>query len=376
LIKFGQNSAIHFKEITRMKILFGIPDYTHRELVNLEIDGIRALIPNCHTIHYGPVYSKKGFINKFFTTITNSYSIKKAIINNKYDLLFLNTAFDFNAIVRDCITLFILKPLKTKFFLKFHGTDIFLLDNLGWYKKMLVNWLLNTAHGVGVLSSEEKNAFLRIGYSEQKVFVVKNPVNPALYVKGINFKKKMGIADPTFVFIFCGRFLAFKGMMDVLKALKIVVPEFQHTHLFCIGDGPEMSKAQKFVTQNDLESFVTFTGFISEIEIRNFYTNADALVFPSSHEGFPMVVFQSLAAGIPIITTRITAAADYLDEPDNVLWVEPNNPVQLAESMIKLLTDDNLVKKMRNNNLLKCQKFTTDKNAPEYFSIFEKLINK
>lgn len=359
-----------------MKILFGIPDLTHRELANLEIDGIKALIPDCHTIHYGPVHSKRGLINKIIFTIKNALSIKKALKNNKYDLLFLNTAFNFTAIVRDCITLFILKNQKTKFFLKFHGADIVLLEKLGVYK-MLVNWLLNTAHGVGVLSSEEKNAFLLRGFQEQKVFIVKNPVNPALYVKDINFKNTMGLADPTFIFIFCGRFIAFKGLMDVLNALKIVVSEFQYTHLFCIGDGPEMSKAQKFVTHNELNSFVTFTGFISEIETRNFYSNADALVFPSSHpEGFPMVVFQSLAAGIPIITTRIRASADYLKEPDNVLWGEPHNPVQIAESMIKLLTDNALVNRMKSNNVIKAYQFTTEKNALEYMSIFEKLIKE
>lgn len=357
-----------------MKILFGIPDLTHRELANMEIDGIKALIPDCHTIHYGPVHSKRGFMNKIIITIKNAYSIKKALKNNKYDLLFLNTAFDFNAIVRDCITLFILKNQKTKFFLKFHGADIVLLKNLGGYKKMLVNWLLSTVHGIGVLSSEEKNAFLSRGFQEQKVFVVKNPINPALYVKDTNFRSKMALDHQTFIFIFCARFLPFKGMMDVLEALKIVRTRFQNIHLFCIGDGPEMNKAKLFVTHNDLNSFVTFTGFIAETETQYYYTNADALVFPSSHEGFPMVVFQSLAAGIPIITTRITAAADYLAEPDNVLWVEPHNPVQIAESMIKLLTDNALVNKMKSNNVIKAHQFTTDKNALEYLGIFETLI--
>jgi glycosyltransferase involved in cell wall biosynthesis len=359
-----------------MKILFGIPDYAHRELVNLEIEGIKSLVPQCHTVLYGPVYSKRGLINKFHTTINNALHIKKALATNNYDLLFLNTAFDLNAIIRDCITLYILKPIITKIFLKFHGADIVLLDNLGWYKKIFVSWLLNRVHGVGVLSNEEKNAFLRRGFSNRKIFVVKNPVNPALYKKDVNFRCKMGLSDLTFIFIFCGRFLEFKGLMDVLKALKVVVNEFKYSHLFCIGDGPEMIKALKFVSENGLNSFVTFTGFISEVEMQKFYSNADALVFPSRHEGFPMVVFQSLAAGVPIITTRITAASDYLIEPDNVLWVDYNSPVQVANSMKRLLKDSNLIKKMRTNNYLKSHEFTTNKNAQEYFSIFNKLIKE
>lgn len=357
-----------------MKILFGIPDHSHRELVNLEIDGIRTLIPHCDTIHYGPVYSKNGFINKIINTITNSSLINKALKNNKYDLLFLNTAFDFNAIVRDCITLLFIKHQKTKIFLKFHGSDLVLIENLKGYRKLLVNWLINSVHGVGVFSSEEKNSFLRIGFSEQKIFIVKNPVNPALYVKDINFKTSMGIIDKTFTFIFCGRFFSFKGLMDVLKALKFILLRFKPIHLFCIGDGPEMTKARSYVEMNDLGSHVTFTGFITEIETHKYYSNADALVFPSSHEGFPMVVFQSLAAGIPIITTRITAAAEYLSEPENVLWVKAHCPDQIAKAMARLISEVDLCEKMKINNVLKAYKFTTDKNAIEYKSIFKKLL--
>jgi glycosyltransferase involved in cell wall biosynthesis len=357
-----------------MKILFGIPDLTHRELANLEIAGIKELIPECSTIHYGPVHSKRGSLNKIIFTFKNAFSIKNALKNNKYDLLFLNTTFDFNALLRDSITSLILKSGSTKIFLKFHGLDPALLYTNRVYKTMLSNWLFNRVHGLGVFSKDEKNAFIGKGISRDKIFVVKNPVNPALYLKDPGFKGKMNLKAQTFIFIFCARFLQFKGLMDVLEAIRIVTSNYQDIHLFCIGDGPEMNKAQLYVNINDLNSFVTFTGFIAESETRYYYSNADTLVFPSSHEGFPMVVFQSLAAGVPIITTRISASADYLTEPDNVLWVEYNNPAQIADSMITLLNDKDMVDRMKRNNISKAYQFTTDKNAREYLNIFETLI--
>jgi glycosyltransferase involved in cell wall biosynthesis len=357
-----------------MKILFGVPDKTHRELVNLEIDGIKSLIPDCHTIHYGPVNSKRGFINKMLITISSAYAIRSELKKGKYDLLFLNTAFDFTAILRDCFTLFVNKGQRARSFLKFHGADIVLLEKLGGYKKILVNWLMKTADGVGVLSTMEKDAFLKRGYPEAKIFIVKNPVDPEIYIPKDDFKSNRGLDKRIFVFFFCARFLPFKGLMDVLEAVRIIKNKFQNIHLFCLGDGPEMTKAQLFVRSNDLTSVVTFTGFIPETETRTYYSNSDAMVFPSSHEGFPMAVFQSLAAGIPIITTRISASADYLKEPDNVLWVEHGYPDQLVTSMERLLTDRGLVESMRKNNLMKGGEFTTDKNAREYKSIFEVVI--
>lgn len=358
-----------------MKILFGVPDVNHRELVNLEIDGIKGLNCDCQTIHYGPDQLKRGFLNKIINTVKKAFIIKKALKNNKYDILFLNTAFDFNGVLRDSFTFFILRSQNIKVFLKFHGSDPALLSLDRGFKIWLAKWLLNSVHGVGVLSTEEKEAYTERGFQREKIFVVKNPLNPALYAKDENFRSKLGLDSHSFVFIFCGRFLPFKGLMDVLEALLIVKAKFQNIYLFCIGDGPEMKKARLFVNKNNLNLFVTFTGFIPEIETRYYYENADASILPSSHEGFPMAVFQSMAAGICLITTKITASADYLSEPENVFWVHFQRADEIVESMIKLLTDKDLVTRMKTNNRLKANYFTTEKNALEYMCIFEKLVN-
>jgi glycosyltransferase involved in cell wall biosynthesis len=99
------------------------------------------------------------------------------------------------------------------------------------------------------------------------------------------------------------------------------------------------------------------------------------LVFPTYHyEGFPMVIFNSVAAGVPIITTRIRAAADYLREPDNCLWVEPKNPAMLAEKIIYLLTHAEVRATMKRNNEKLAQAFTAEVVTREYMGIYEQLL--
>ena len=75
-----------------------------------------------------------------------------------------------------------------------------------------------------------------------------------------------------------------------------------------------------------------FLGQIPEDEALDFYCGCDVLVFPTYHaEGFPMTVFQSLAGGLGIVTTRIRATADYLQEPENALFVPPRDPAALRD---------------------------------------------
>lgn len=66
-----------------------------------------------------------------------------------------------------------------------------------------------------------------------------------------------------------------------------------------------------------LKNEVTFTEYIDEKKTLEIYLNSDILVFSTVAEGFSMTIFNSAVAGLPIIISRIRAAADYLREPDN-----------------------------------------------------------
>ena len=86
-----------------------------------------------------------------------------------------------------------------------------------------------------------------------------------------------------------------------------------------------------------------------------------------------MTIFQSVAAGLPILTTRIRAAADYLREPDNLLWVKPSNPEGLAERAAWLLDRPEVMAAMSRNNHALASAFGADAVAREYLSVYRFL---
>ena len=280
------------------------------------------------------------------------------------------------ALLRDVVTLLYLRRSpRVKIFLKFHGSDAALLNTSNHLLRFLGGWLLARADGIGALSSEEKENFLRAGVDARRVFLVKNVVREILDQRSEGFAEKLKIDAGSPVLLFIARFIHAKGLMDVVRAGGIVRAGGMDFMLLCVGDGEARAEAESLAARENLQSCVRFCGYVTEELASEFYVNATMLVFPTYHyEGFPMVIFNSVAAGIPIITTRIRAAADYLREPDNCLWVEPKNPQMLAEKIVYLLTHPEERETMRRNNEKLAQQFTAEVVTREYLEIYEQLV--
>lgn len=316
------------------------------------------------------------FLERMKRVVKTARNLRRRLKTKYFDILHLNTSFDFRATLRDAMTLLLLRKTGSKIFLKFHGSDAELLSTNNPVRRLFGRFLLKRAHGIGLLSSEEKENFLRAGVEAKKIFVVKNAVEKKMprevqpaFIS--NFKLKT--ETPKLLFI--SRFIPAKGLTDVIRACAILRERAFEFELICVGDGPARAEAEREVESNQLAAQVHFIGFIPEEETNDFYYGSTMLVFPTHHyEGFPMVIFHALAAGLPIITTRIRAAADYLSEPDNCLWTEPQNPQMLAEKMIYLLTHAEARKRMAENNPKLAERFSPETVAREYLEIYEKLI--
>jgi glycosyltransferase involved in cell wall biosynthesis len=66
------------------------------------------------------------------------------------------------------------------------------------------------------------------------------------------------------------------------------------------------------------------------------YRAATALVFPSTKEGFGLVVLEAMASGVPVVTSRLAPFTEYLGD-DDVLWCEPFDPTSIAAAMAQSL---------------------------------------
>ena len=291
---------------------------------------------------------------------------------SRADVLYLHTGHNWASVARDIPLFLLAKPFARRLVLEFHGSRPESVRQSGFSAWRLANRLLmRLADEILVLSTEEKEQWTRL-CPRSRFWVIANPFIPL--GERCQLEAEAAPAAPsreTPVILFVGRLIRTKGPFEVLEALEMVRRKRDCRALFA-GDGPERQRLSQAAEHRGLTSAVTFAGYIRGAELLAAYRSAKALVLPTRHaEGFPTVVSEAMAEGLPIITTRIRGVRDHLEEDLNALFIESGDPVSLARGIERLLEDPGLCERMGSANRLKVQEFSPARVGPHYVAILE-----
>jgi rhamnosyl/mannosyltransferase len=147
-------------------------------------------------------------------------------------------------------------------------------------------------------------------------------------------------AAPGLRVLFVGRFVYYKGV-DILVDAMADCPGT----LVLIGEGPLEPQLRQQVRDRGLQDRVQFIGRVSDEELPAYYQAADVFVLPSiaRTEAFGVVQVESMAAGVPVISTRLPTGVPWVNQ-DGItgLVVAPGDRRALADAIRRVLTDDAL----------------------------------
>lgn len=171
--------------------------------------------------------------------------------------------------------------------------------------------------------------------------------NPALFLDEENksLKNKLDIIEDDFVFIFVGRIVSEKGINELVAAFEKLSTENKKVKLLLVGPleeklDPLQEKTTLIIKHNKQIISVGFQN-----DVRPYFAIANALAFPSYREGFPNVVMQAGAMGLPSIVTDINGCNEIVEEQKNGMIIPVKSIAPLYNAMVVMLKD----KQMRLN---------------------------
>lgn len=218
----------------------------------------------------------------------------------------------------------------------------------GSVRRVLNRWTSPLAGRVVAVSQSVGDfAVERIRIDPGRVVVIPNGIDLRRYQTGPDPREaraKLGLPVEGPVVGSVGTLRPVKGFDILLQAFARLAPHWPGAHLLIVGDGPEMKKLRALADILGLCDRVHFTGARTDVE--QLLPALDVFVCPSHWEGLPLAVVEAMAAGLPVVATRVSSLTEVVAEGVTGLIVPPADPAALAHSLETLLEDPELRRRM------------------------------
>jgi glycosyltransferase involved in cell wall biosynthesis len=173
------------------------------------------------------------------------------------------------------------------------------------------------------------------------------------------------------------------GALHPRKNLERVTAAFTSLKQRCAGArlvivGPPSWGAHKtlghVLSASQGDTGITFTGFVSDEELRALYQGARALVFPSLYEGFGLPALEAMTYGTPVLSSNVSSLPEVVG--DAGLLVDPLSTEAIVEAMYALWTDSSLRDALVSRGFRQAQRFTWERTAQRTLEVYRRLLGE
>ena len=138
---------------------------------------------------------------------------------------------------------------------------------------------------------------------------------------------------------YCGRLEVEKGVQTLIDAMPLVRRQVPAARAVVIGTGAAEGDLTARVRRRRLQDAVTFTGFVSDADMRAIVAASDATVVPSLYEPFGFVALEAMALGAPLVVSRTGGLAEIVEDGRTGWQAIPGDPADLARTLLEVLDE-------------------------------------
>ncbi len=176
--------------------------------------------------------------------------------------------------------------------------------------------------------------------------------------------------------LFVGRPEPRKGLRFIIEAMPMILSKVPDARLVIVGSGP-LLRYYKSLVPDEIKDRVLFEGSVDGKILPRYYASASVFVSPATKsESFGMVLLEAMASGIPVVASNNEGYRYVVKDGENGLLCDPESAIDLANKVVKVLTDESLRCKLIEGGLNTARRFSWENIARQveeyYFYLMEK----
>ncbi|KUO41187.1 MAG: hypothetical protein AVW06_01650 [Hadesarchaea archaeon DG-33-1] len=217
-----------------------------------------------------------------------------------------------------------------------------------------------------------------LGVPPHKTVVILNGVDLSKFnpsVDGSPMRERLGIKDEPLVATAI-RLVKRKGPGYLLTAFAKVLKVIPDAKLVIAGWGPEAKNLEAQVKRLGVGKSVFMVGALSKGRVAELMAAADVFVLPSKIEAFGRAAVEAAAVGTPVVCPRAGGMPETIIDGSNGLLFQPGDEGAMANAILRVLGDEQLVKRLRRNGIKTARKLSLETTARRTLNLYEKICEE
>ncbi len=222
----------------------------------------------------------------------------------------------------------------------FHGADALVDMNKPAYRTA-TKQMLDAVKLVLVRSQSLRRAVIDLGCEEEKIEVQRTGIP----LDEFPFRERNIPPNGEWRFVQAGRLIEKKGLPVTLRAFASFLRRYPKATLTIAGEGPLLGQLQDLARELKIDNRVSFTGFISQEQLRELYYASHIFLHPSetgpdgNQEGIPNSMLEAMASGLPVFATQHGGIPEAIENGVSGVLVPEHNHEELADALLNAVPD-------------------------------------
>jgi glycosyltransferase involved in cell wall biosynthesis len=234
----------------------------------------------------------------------------------------------------------LIRAWKKPSIVSFHGADVTVEMNKPAYREA-TREMLESVNLVLVRSESLRRAVINLGCDPKKIELQRTGIPSEEF----SFRERSFPQDGEWRLVQAGRLIEKKGLPVTLRAFAIFLDRYPNATLTIAGEGPLLDELQKLTRELNIEERVSFTGFISQEQLREIYYRSHIFLHPSqigrdgNQEGVPNSMLEAMASGLPVFATEHGGIPEAIENAVSGVLVPEHDHEALSRALLSATQD-------------------------------------